>query len=90
MNMNTNRRKIFFRADAGPEIGYGHFIRTLALADMLKEDFDCTFFTQTPTDYQKREAASVCTLVELPADDSRFDLFLEKLSGDETWSREAI
>lgn len=79
----TNHRKIFFRADAGPEIGYGHFIRTLALADMLKEDFDCTFFTQTPTDYQKREAAAVCPLVELPADDSRFDLFLEKLSGDE-------
>lgn len=78
-----NRRKIFFRADAGPEIGYGHFIRTLALADMLKEDFDCTFFTQTPTDYQKREAASVCPLVSLPADDSRFDLFLKQLSGDE-------
>ena len=28
-----NRRKIFFRADAGLEIGYGHFIRTLALAE---------------------------------------------------------
>lgn len=81
--MNTNHRKIFFRADAGPEIGYGHFIRTLALADMLKEDFDCVFYTQTPTDYQKREAAAVCPLVSLPADDSRFDLFLNQLSGDE-------
>ena len=79
----TDSRKIFFRADAGPEIGYGHFIRTLALADMLKEDFDCTFFTQTPTEYQKKEAASVCPLVELPADDSRFELFLDKLSDDE-------
>ena len=29
----TDRRKIFFRADAGPEIGYGHFIRTLTLAE---------------------------------------------------------
>lgn len=81
--MMTNRRKIFFRADAGPEIGYGHFIRTLALADMLKEDFDCVFYTQTPTDYQKREAAAVCPLVSLPADDSRFDLFLNELTGDE-------
>jgi len=78
-----NKRKIFFRADAGPEIGYGHFIRTLALADMLKDDFDCTFFTQTPTDYQKKEAATVCPLVSLPADDTRFDLFLDQLSGDE-------
>ena len=78
-----NNRKIFFRADAGNQIGYGHFIRSLALADMLKEEFDCTFFTQTPTDYQKREAAQVCPLVELPADDSKFNLFLDKLTGDE-------
>jgi UDP-2,4-diacetamido-2,4,6-trideoxy-beta-L-altropyranose hydrolase len=75
--------KIFFRADAGNQIGYGHFIRSLALADMLKEDFDCTFFTQMPTDYQKREAAQVCPLVELPTDDRKFDLFLDKLTGDE-------
>ena len=34
-------QKIYFRADAGAEIGYGHFIRTLALADMLKDDFSC-------------------------------------------------
>lgn len=77
------KRKIIFRADAGPEIGYGHFIRTLALADMLKDDFDCVFYTQTPTDYQKKEAASVCPLVELPATDSRLELFLDMLTGDE-------
>lgn len=79
----TIKRKIFFRADAGPEIGYGHFIRTLALADMLKDDFDCVFYTQTPTDYQKKEAASVCPLVALPATDSRLELFLDMLTGDE-------
>ncbi len=77
------KRKIFFRADAGPEIGYGHFIRTLALADMLKDDFDCVFYTQTPTDYQKKEASTVCPLVELPASDSRLELFLDMLTGDE-------
>ena len=33
-------QKIYFRADASATIGYGHFIRTLALADMLKDDFD--------------------------------------------------
>lgn len=77
------KRKIFFRADAGPEIGYGHFIRTLALADMLKDDFDCVFYTQTPTDYQKKEASTVCPLVELPATDSRLELFLDILTGNE-------
>ena len=78
-----NKRKIFFRADAGPEIGYGHFIRSLALADMLKQDFDCTMFTQTPTDYQLREAEPICPVVALPADNSKFDIFLEQLQGDE-------
>ena len=77
------RRKILFRADADKIIGFGHFVRTLALADMLKDDFDCTFYTQTPTDYQKAEVAKVCKLVELPSDDSKFDLFLSLLRGEE-------
>lgn len=78
-----SKRKIYFRADAGPEIGYGHFIRSLALADMLKQDFDCTMFTQMPTDYQLHEAEGICTVVALPNDDSKFDKFLEYLQGDE-------
>lgn len=81
--MACNKKKIFFRADAGAEIGYGHFIRTLALSDMLKDDFDCIFFTQSPTDYQKQEIEKVCSLVALPADDSKFDIFISYLRGDE-------
>lgn len=77
------KKKIFFRADASATIGYGHFIRTLALADMLKDDFDCTFFTQSPSAYQQREADRVCPLIALPSDDSKFEKFLEYLTGDE-------
>ncbi len=76
-------KKVLFRADADQCIGYGHFIRTLALADMLKDDFECVFYTQTPTEYQKGELSSVCPFVALPADDSKFNLFLEQLKGDE-------
>lgn len=79
----ANKRKIYFRADAGPEIGYGHYIRSLALADMLKQDFDCTMFTQAPTDYQLREAEPVCPVVALPNDNGKFDIFLNHLHGDE-------
>ena len=79
----ANKRKIYFRADAGPTIGYGHYIRSLALAEMLKQDFDCTMFTQMPTDYQLRECESVCPIVALPDDDSKFEKFLEYLKGDE-------
>ena len=78
-----SKRKIYFRADAGPEIGYGHYIRSLALADMLKQDFDCTMFTQMPTDYQLREVLSVCPIVPLSDTDVKFDEFLDKLHGDE-------
>ncbi|MEG0796905.1 MAG: UDP-2,4-diacetamido-2,4,6-trideoxy-beta-L-altropyranose hydrolase [Odoribacter sp.] len=76
-------RKIFFRADAGADIGYGHFIRTLALADMLKNDFECVFVTQSPTEYQRSEVSKICRLVEVPATEEKFGLFLEMLEGDE-------
>ena len=76
-------KKIYFRADADSQIGYGHFIRSLALADMLKDDFDCVFFTKSPTIYQQEEVAKVCKLVELPDSDDRFDLFIDMLCGDE-------
>ena len=77
------RQRIFFRADASSEIGYGHFIRTLALAEMLKDDFDCTFYTTKPTDYQKTEVLKVCSLKELPLDDTKYQLFLDELEGNE-------
>lgn len=65
-------------------MGYGHFIRTLALADMLKNDFDCTFVTAEPTETQKKQIAPICPLIELPSDTSKFEKFLEMLNGDET------
>ena len=81
--MTNGKRRIFFRADAGQEIGYGHYIRSLALADMLKQDFDSTMFTQMPTDYQLRECESVCPIVPLSDTDVKFEEFLDKLHGDE-------
>lgn len=77
------KNKIYFRADADTKIGYGHFVRTLALADMLKDDFNCTFFTAEPTAYQKAEVEKVCELRELPLDERKFNSFLESLTGEE-------
>lgn len=36
-------RKVVFRADASPQIGYGHKTRCHALAEILSEDFECVF-----------------------------------------------
>lgn len=75
-------KKIYFRADASTTIGYGHFIRTLALADMLKEDFACTFFTCHPTPYQVDEMSKVCPHIAL-CEETHYDDFLLHLEGDE-------
>lgn len=77
------KKRIFFRADASFEIGYGHFIRSLALADMLKDTFDCVFFTCHPTSYQKQEMDKVCNFVELD-ESTHYEVFLSYLHGDET------
>ncbi|MDR2409286.1 MAG: UDP-2,4-diacetamido-2,4,6-trideoxy-beta-L-altropyranose hydrolase, partial [Bacteroidales bacterium] len=74
--------KIIFRADAGREIGYGHFIRSLALADLLKDDFDISFATVNPTEYQTAEMAKVCRSIKL-SEDTHLGDFLSLLEGDE-------
>lgn len=76
------KTKIIFRADAGNHIGYGHFIRSLALADMLKDDFDIRFATVNPTDYQKNELSKVCPYIHLNQE-THFEDFLSLLNGDE-------
>ena len=76
--------KVFIRADGNAEIGLGHVIRSLALAEMLKEDFDCVFATRFLTDYIHTEAMKVCNdVVKLPETDGHFDAFLSCLSGEE-------
>ncbi|MFV0482778.1 MAG: UDP-2,4-diacetamido-2,4,6-trideoxy-beta-L-altropyranose hydrolase, partial [Bacteroidales bacterium] len=73
-----------FRADGSSSIGMGHFIRTLALAEMLKDDFHCIYATRQPTEYQIREIEKVChERIDLPGDDSHFEYFLTLLGGDE-------
>ncbi len=58
-------KRIVLRADGSGTTGYGHFIRSLALAGYLKDDFYCLFTTynsveHVPTEYQLGEIAKVC------------------------------
>ena len=77
------KRIVYFRADADSEIGYGHFMRTLALAEVLSSQFDCRFATKAPTDFQRNCLKEVCQLIELPSDASRFDFFANMIIGGE-------
>ena len=76
------KQKVCLRADAGISIGYGHFIRTLALADILSAEFDCVFYTAEPTPYQIKELEAICPFVSL-ANETKYDDFLNYLDGSE-------
>ena len=78
------KQKIIFRADGSSTIGMGHFIRTLALAEMLKDDFHCIYATQSPSEFQIKEIENVCkSWVGLPPDETHFDVFLNYVNSDE-------
>lgn len=79
-----SKRTVIFRADGGPSIGMGHFIRSLALAEMLNEDFYCVFATRKPSDYQIAEIEKVChSRIDLPEGELHFERFLSLLKGNE-------
>lgn len=84
------KQKVLLRADAGKSIGFGHFIRSLALAGYLKDYFDCSFYTFNPTElkpssYQIDEICKVCSFVNIEAlNQKEYDLkFINSLKGDE-------
>jgi len=77
-------KNLYIRADGNSEIGLGHVIRSLALAEMLKEDFSCVFATRYLTDYIHAEASKICdNVIKLPESEEHFEAFLSCLSGDE-------
>jgi UDP-2,4-diacetamido-2,4,6-trideoxy-beta-L-altropyranose hydrolase len=82
--MVAMKPNILIRADGNPQIGMGHFMRSLALAEILKEDFNCTFATIQPTNYQKAEVLRHCAdLIALSDNYEHLSKFLECLRGDE-------
>ncbi len=78
------KKKIIFRADGNSEIGLGHVTRSLALAEMLSQDFNCIFAIQQPTTNQQKEILSICSgIIALSAGDAHFQQFLALLEGNE-------
>ena len=78
------KRRVVFRADGDAEIGYGHFIRTLGIAGLINEDFNCVYAIKEPTEYQLEEIFKVCSDVcKLNKDEKALDDFLFYLKNDD-------
>ena len=58
--------KVVFRADGDAKMGLGHVVRSLALAEMLNNDFECQFIIRNPLPTLKNQITQVCEkIVEL-------------------------
>lgn len=78
------KQRVVFRADGNLSIGYGHFVRSLGIADLIKTDFHCVFAIQSPTDYQVNEINKVCEeIIKLKNNDSQFEEFLQYIKSDD-------
>lgn len=67
------KRRVVLRADASKSVGFGHFYRTLALANHLKEEYDCYFASHNAGDnigffsaQQYSDINQVCTPLHVP------------------------
>lgn len=58
-------QRILFRADGNRTIGFGHVYRTLALAGMLNNDFECVFAINRPDGFIKDQISKVCQVIDL-------------------------
>lgn len=77
MNRKT---RIIFRADGNSRIGLGHVMRSLALAHMLRRDFECVFAIQSPDLALQERIREVCDgIIVLPPAEPDADRFVHEL-----------
>ena len=80
------RTEIIFRADGNSQIGLGHVMRALALAEMLQADFDLTFAIKEPTAALEEQLKTVCQkVIKLPETAllAEAETFAQTLTGNE-------
>lgn len=75
-------KKVIIRADGNLNMGYGHVIRSLALAEILRSTYECIFAIQAPDEFLRQEIQKVCSaMVELP-EESDFKKEAERFALD--------
>jgi len=76
------KQRIIFRSDGNSDIGLGHVIRSLALANILSDKFECLFVTRFLNEFILNEISYSCgNYIKLSEDnDDHFEEFLDLLS----------
>jgi UDP-2,4-diacetamido-2,4,6-trideoxy-beta-L-altropyranose hydrolase len=67
------KKRIFFRADGNSKIGLGHVIRSLSLAEMLREDFCTIFLIRSPSEDLRNKILNVCDELNELSEDSNHE-----------------
>ncbi|MFA4870244.1 MAG: UDP-2,4-diacetamido-2,4,6-trideoxy-beta-L-altropyranose hydrolase [Pedobacter sp.] len=67
--MTFIKNRILFRADGNSKIGLGHIMRCIALSQMLRGDFHCSFIISHPSESLKTIIAPFGELIELKSMD---------------------
>ncbi|MFK7934873.1 MAG: pseudaminic acid cytidylyltransferase [Saprospiraceae bacterium] len=63
---DTFKPTVYFRADGNSKMGLGHVFRSLALAEMLSEEFDCQFIIRNPLPELRESILKICSkIIEL-------------------------
>ncbi|WP_377468994.1 UDP-2,4-diacetamido-2,4,6-trideoxy-beta-L-altropyranose hydrolase [Pontibacter silvestris] len=76
-----NKTRIIFRADGNSKIGLGHVVRSLALAQMLRHEFECVFAIQSPDIFLQEQIKQVCDgFITLPPCLPSEDRFIYELN----------
>jgi UDP-2,4-diacetamido-2,4,6-trideoxy-beta-L-altropyranose hydrolase len=84
----SQKSKVYFRADGNSKMGLGHVIRSLALVEMINEDFECHFMIRNPLPTLIDQINEVCKsiiILEDTLDDIKEAIWIcnNHLSGDE-------
>ncbi|MCT4614483.1 MAG: UDP-2,4-diacetamido-2,4,6-trideoxy-beta-L-altropyranose hydrolase [Marinifilaceae bacterium] len=78
-----NKRRILFRADGNTEIGLGHVVRSLALAEILIDFFECVFITRYPNKLIQEYLKKGIKIVQIPQSDEHLKDFLKILNSQD-------
>ncbi|MEX6688453.1 UDP-2,4-diacetamido-2,4,6-trideoxy-beta-L-altropyranose hydrolase [Danxiaibacter flavus] len=58
-------KKVYFRVDGNTEIGLGHIVRSCALANMLRERFECHFFVRDYLEITKNNVVEAGAILHI-------------------------